>query len=445
MCRDQSLVGAMCSVVIYVREAFSSVSDQFLKEMRERGLIAQIVHEDEFTAHLSSGRRAAYIGFDPTADSLHVGSLMQIMSLVRWQRAGHRVIAVVGGGTGLVGDPSGKTEMRQLLTPEDIRRNMAGIKRQLEVFIDFSSPDKAIMVDNADWLTKLEYLPFLRDIGRHFSVNRMLSAECFKQRYEKGLSFIEFNYMLLQSYDFLHLFRTEKCTVQLGGDDQWSNILSGMELVRRLEQAQAFCATTPLVTTSDGRKMGKTEKGAVWLDAAKTSPFEYYQYWRNIEDASVEQCLRFFTHLPMERVRELSALKGSQVNEAKKVLAWECTAMLHGSAAADAASAAAGKLFGGPAPGGGGSAGSGTGGSEPTVHVPLASLAGGVPIADFLVTAGAAESRSEARRLIQQGGLALNGKKVDDVRYKVTESDFPGPDGCLVRKGKKYWYRVRIS
>jgi tyrosyl-tRNA synthetase len=420
------------------------VSSGFLEVMRERGLMAQVVHEQEFAEHLASGRRTAYIGFDPTAPSLHVGSLMQIMTLVRWQRAGHRVVALVGGGTGLIGDPSGKTDMRQLLTPESIKRNMEGIKAQLAKFVDFSSPEQAIMVDNADWLLKLEYLPFLRDYGKHFSVNRMLTAECFRQRLEKGLSFLEFNYMLLQSYDFLHLYRTQKCTVQLGGDDQWSNILSGMELVRRLEQAQAFCATTPLVTTSDGRKMGKTEQGAVWLDGALTSPFDYWQYWRNVEDASVEKCLRFFTHLPMERVRELGSLKGSAINEAKKILAWECTAMLHGKDAADAAQASAEQLFtSGGRPGAGGA--EGAAGSEPTTVIDRALVDAGMPVADFLIQGKVAESKSEARRLIQQGGLALGDKKVDDIHYKVTLSDFDSSGSCLVRKGKKHWFRYRIS
>ena len=410
--------------------------------MRERGLMAQVVHEQEFAEHLATERRTAYIGFDPTAPSLHVGSLMQIMTLVRWQRAGHRVVALVGGGTGLIGDPSGKTDMRQLLTPETIKVNMEGIRRQLAKFVDFSSPAQAIMVDNADWLLKLEYLPFLRDYGKHFSVNRMLTAECFRQRLEKGLSFLEFNYMLLQSYDFLHLYRTERCTVQLGGDDQWSNILSGMELVRRLEQAQAFCATTPLVTTSDGRKMGKTEQGAVWLDPALTSPFEYWQYWRNVEDASVEKCLRFFTHLPMDRVRELASLKGSAINEAKKILAWECTAMLHGKDAADAAQASAEKLFSGNAGTGGPAA---SDGSEPTTEVDQAVLSAGMPVADFLILGKVVDSKSEARRLIQQGGLALGSKKVDDIHYKVTPADFDSAGSCLVRKGKKHWFRFRIS
>ena len=408
----------------------------FLEVMRERSLVAQVTHEDELIEHLKTGVRTAYVGFDPTADSLHAGSLMPVMALVRWQQAGHRVIAVVGGGTGLIGDPSGKTDMRQMLTAEDIKKNLAGIRKQLEKFLDLSDPAKGIIVDNADWLTKLEYLPFLRDIGRHFSVNRMLTADCFKNRMEKGLSFLEFNYMLLQSYDFLHLFREESCTVQLGGDDQWSNIIAGGDLVRRLTSGKAFCVTTPLLVKPDGGKMGKTEKGAVWLDPAKTSPFEYFQYWRNVEDVMVGPCLRYFTHLPMAEVLRLEALPGAEINEAKKILAYECTRLLHGESEAKAAVESAASLFTAGGPGGAG--------SEPQLEVAEGVFGDGMLIADFLVATSALESKGEAKRLLQQGGIAINGKKVDDMSYKITKSDFSDGDSCLIKKGKKHYYRIRI-
>ncbi len=408
----------------------------FIETLRERGLVAQITHEDELREHLKEAPRAAYIGFDPTASSLHVGSLLQIMTLRRWQQAGGRVIVVVGGGTVMVGDPTGKSELRQMLTPETIANNMVGIKKQLAHFIDFSSPSRAIMVNNYDWLGSLNYLEFLREIGPHFSVNRMLTAECFKQRLEKGLSFLEFNYMLLQSYDFLHLYRKEKCTLQMGGDDQWSNILAGMELVRRLAGGKAFCLTTPLLTTSDGRKMGKTEKGAVWLDGTLTSPYDYFQYWRNVEDSVVSNCLAYFTELPMAEVNRLASLSGAGINEAKKVLAYEATRMLHGQEAADQAALAAQKLFAG---------GAGAGGNEPEVFVGAADIHGGIGVLDLLVKTKIVPSKAEARRLVEQGGLAINGEKVDDIHVKITDSDFKGDSGCLVKKGKKHYFRLRLS
>ncbi len=412
----------------------------FLETMKERGLVAQVTHEDELREHLKAPR-TAYAGYDPTAASLHVGHLMPTMALRRWQKAGHRVIAIVGGGTALIGDPSGKTEMRRMLTKDDIKTNMEGIKRQLAKFIDFSSPAKAIMVDNADWLAGLNYLEFLREIGPHFSVNRMLTADCFKQRMEKGLSFLEFNYMLLQSYDFLHLYRQEQCTVQLGGDDQWSNILAGMELVRRLGQpdhsAKGFALTLPLLVTSEGKKMGKTEKGAVWLDPELTSPYEYFQFWRNVEDVLVEKCLYYFTELSVEEVKTLAALPGAQINDAKVKLAYECTRMLHGAAAADDAQATAVRLFAG----GDGAAG----GNEPEAEIAAATFGGGMNVLDFLVAGTVAPSKGEARRLVQQGGLSINGVAVHDIAYNVTAQDFKGAEGCLVKKGKKHYYRLRIS
>lgn len=405
----------------------------FVELMQERGLLAQVTHEDELKAHLKGARRAAYIGFDPTAPSLHVGHLLQVLTLRRWQQCGHRVIVVVGGGTALVADPTGKTELRPMLTLEDVERNMLGIKAQIAKLIDFSHPEQAIMVNNADWLRQLNYVDLLREVGVHFSVNRMLSAECFKQRWDKGLSFLEFNYMIMQSYDFLQLFRSEGCTVQMGGDDQWSNILAGMELVRRLGHAQAFALTTKLLATADGKKMGKTEKGAVWLDPNLTSPYDYFQFWRNVEDAMVASCLAFFTELPMSEVARLSALEGASINDAKIELAWQATAMLHGKDEADKAKAAAAALF--------------TGGGEAGADAPLrlidpVAFADGMNVCELLVAAEIVPSKAEARRLIQQGGLVLAGEKVEDVNYRVARSALAGADGLLVRKGKKHWYRL---
>jgi len=415
----------------------------FLEVMRERGLVAQITHEEELAEHLASGPRTAYCGFDPSADSLHVGSLLPIMGLRRWQAAGHRVVALVGGGTGLIGDPSGKSEMRQIVDEGGLQKNLAGIRAQLERFLELKDPKRGVMVDNADWLKDLKYLPFLRDIGRHFSVNRMLSAECFKQRLEKGLSFLEFNYMLLQSYDFLHLYKAQSCTVQLGGDDQWSNMLSGVDLVRRLTGGKAFCVTMPLLTTTDGRKMGKTEKGAVWLDPDKTSPFEYYQYWRNVEDAMVEPCLRYFTDMGMTEIRQLAALQGAAINDAKKRLAWECTRIAHGEAAANEAQESAGRLFGGPGAGGAGNAGAG---NEPEHFLDRAAFEGkpDIGIVDMLASSGVVETKSEAKRLIQQGGLTVDGAKVVDLQARIAASELEKDGGCLVRKGKKHYHRIRL-
>ena len=408
----------------------------FVETLKGRGMLAQITHPEELHAHLAEGPRTAYIGFDPTASSLHVGSLMPIMALRRWQQAGHRVIAVVGGGTALVGDPSGKSDMRQMLTREQIDTNMAGIKQQLERFVDMSDPSRGIILNNADWLVPLHYLEFLREIGPHFSVNRMLTAECFRQRLEKGLSFLEFNYMLLQSYDFLHLYREQACTIQMGGDDQWSNILGGMELVRRLvPNGKSFCITFPLLTTSDGKKMGKTEKGAVWLDADRTSPYEYFQFWRNVEDAKIRDCLAYFTELPMTEVDRLGQLAGAAINEAKVVLAYEATRLLHGEKEAILAREAAAQLF----------AGVSGHGNEPEVVIDRKVLGDGLEVLEFLVITGIAPSKSEARRLVAQGGLVINGQKVEDMSYRVTPNDFLGAEGCLIRKGKKHHYRSRIS
>jgi tyrosyl-tRNA synthetase len=413
----------------------------FLEVMRERGLIAQITHEDELAGHLGEGPRIAYCGFDPSADSLHVGHLMPVMALRRWQAAGHKSVALIGGGTGLIGDPSGKSEMRQMIDSDGIQRNLAGIRTQLERFIDLKNPARGVVVNNADWLAELKYLPFLRDIGRHFSVNRMLAAECFKQRLEKGLSFLEFNYMLLQSYDFLHLFRSINCTVQLGGDDQWSNMLSGVDLVRRLTSSKAFCVTMPLLTTPDGRKMGKTEKGAVWLDAAKTSPFEYFQYWRNVEDVMVDPCLRYFTDLEMAEVTELNKAKGAAINDVKKRLAWECTKIAHGESAANEARESADRLF--SAAGGHGGQASG---NEPEHFVDRAALEGrpDISVVDMLAFSGVVPTKAEAKRLIQQGGLSVDDARITDLQARIPVSELEKAAGCLVRKGKKHYHRVRL-
>lgn len=410
----------------------------FLEVMRERGLIAQITHEEELGQHLASGVRTAYCGFDPSADSLHVGSLLPIMAMRRWQAAGHRVVALVGGGTGLIGDPSGKTEMRQMVDKQALEGNLAGITAQLERFLDLRNPMRGIVVNNADWLAELNYLEFLRDVGRHFSVNRMLTAECFRQRMEKGLSFLEFNYMLLQSYDFLHLYKAEQCTVQIGGDDQWSNMLSGVDLVRRLTGAKAFCVTLPLLTTTDGRKMGKTEKGAVWLDAAKTSPFEYFQYWRNVEDAMVEPCLRYFTDLSIAEIASLTAVAGAAINDAKKRLAWECTRIAHGEIAANEARESASRLFSS------GTAGMSSG-NEPEHFIDYAVEMGSeIGVVDMLAQAGVVATKSEAKRLIQQGGLTIDDLKINDLQARIAISEIEKPAGALVRKGKKHYHRVRL-
>ena len=432
----------------------------FIDTLQDRGLVAQMTHEPELRAHLSGGSRVVYAGFDPTAPSLHVGHLMPIMGLRRFQQAGHRVIAIGGGGTALVGDPTGKSEMRQLLTKEQIAKNLEGIEKQLAVFLKFDNHPSASDVEdlsqgapsphrgpqgqvlnNVDWLAGLNYLEFLRDIGPHFSVNRMLTAECFRQRLEKGLSFLEFNYMLLQSYDFLHLHRHYGCTVQIGGDDQWSNILGGMELIRRMGNgSQAFCVTLPLLTTTDGRKMGKTEKGAVWLDPSLTSPYEYFQYWRNVEDAKVGECLAYFTELPMNEVRRLKGLQGAQINEAKEVLAFETTRLLHGESAAEEALKAAKKLFGGA----GHAAGVPGSSEEPSVEVSQAQIAAGLDILELLRLAGLAASRGEARRLVTQGGVTLNAKDISDPSYRLTLEDCTAPQEGLIRKGKKAYRRIKV-
>ncbi len=409
----------------------------FLEVMRQRGLVAQVNHEPELEEHLKEGRRTAYMGFDPTADSLHVGHFLGAMNLKRWQESGHRVVALMGGGTGLVGDPTGKSELRQMLSDAAIAHNIEMIKKQLSRFINLDDPEQGIIVNNADWLMKLQYLPFLREYGQHFSVNRMLTAECFKQRLEKekGLTFLEFNYMILQGYDFLELYRTQGVTVQLGGDDQWSNMLAGGDLVHKVARGKSFCLTHPLLTTSDGKKMGKTEGGAIWLDPEKTTPFDFFQYWRNIADADVQRVFLQLTSVPVEEVSVLCSVQGAAINDAKVRLAYEITRIVHGEVAAHTARETAASLY---------TQGAGTG-SEPEVTVSTAVFGRALAAVDVLALSGIVGSKSEARRLIEQGGLTINGIRIDDVKYIVERSAIEGPDGCLVKKGKKHYYRLRFS
>lgn len=397
----------------------------------ERGYIKQLTHEEEMIKILEKEKVTFYIGFDPTADSLHVGHFIAMMFMAHMQRAGHRPIALVGGGTAMIGDPSGKTDMRKMLSKEEIDHNISCIKSQLSKLIDFSN-DKAILENNANWLLNLNYVDFIRDIGVHFSVNRMLTAECFKQRLEKGLSFLEFNYMLMQGYDFLVLNEKYGCTMQLGGDDQWSNILAGMELIRRKESKASYGMTCTLLTNSEGKKMGKTENGALWLDADKTSPYDFYQYWRNVSDTDVEKCLSLLTFVPMDEVRRLSALKDAEINQAKKVLAFEVTKLIHGEEEAMKAQTAAEALFGGGV----------DMSNVPTVAIPEEMKNAG--LIDILVYTKVLPSKAEARRLIEQGGLTINDKKIEDKNATLLESDFK--DGSvLIKKGKKKYYSLIIE
>lgn len=402
-----------------------------IEELKERGFIAQMTHEEETKALFDQEKVTFYIGFDPTADSLHVGHFMGMMAMAHLQRAGHRPICLVGGGTGTVGDPSGKTDMRKMMTDEQIRHNCACFQKQMECFIDFSD-DKALMVDNGEWLRKLNYIELLREVGAHFSVNRMLAAECYKQRLERGLTFLEFNYMIMQAYDFLELTHRYDCKLQMGGDDQWSNIIAGVELIRRKEAKPAFGITFTLLTTSEGKKMGKTEKGALWLDPEKTSPYDFYQYWRNVNDADVARCLALLTFLPMDEVRRLGALQDQAINEAKKVLAYEVTKLVHGEQAAQKAQEAAQALFGG----------AGSLDDAPTLSLSQSDL--GASLLDVLAREGVFASKSEGRRLIAQGGLTINEEKVADIGCALDAAHFA--DGAaLVRKGKKKYYRLVLQ
>ena len=401
--------------------------------LMERGFIEQLTHEDEIKELFEKEKITFYIGFDPTADSLHVGHFLTIMAMAHMQRAGHRPIALMGGGTGMIGDPTGKTDMRKMMTTETIDHNVECFKKQMSHFIDFSD-DKALIVNNADWIRNLNYIDFLREVGVHFSVNRMLTAECFKSRMEKGLSFLEFNYMLMQANDFLELNRKYNCVLQLGGNDQWSNIIAGVDLIRRCENKPAYGMTFKLLTNSEGKKMGKTEKGAVWLDPEKTSPYEFYQYWRNIGDKDVPKYLALLTFLPMDEVRRLSALEGSEINKAKEVLAYELTKIVHNEEEAIKAQTAARALFGGGA----------NGGSIPTTELSQSEFTDGMDILTLLTTVKLAPSRAEGRRLVQQGGIKVNEVKVDTIERKITLDDFNDGE-ILIQKGKKNFHKVKLS
>ena len=398
----------------------------------ERGFIEQVTDEEKLR-DLLRGRTTCYIGFDPTASSLHVGSLVPIMSLAHMQKHGHQPIALVGGGTGLVGDPSGKTEMRQILSLEEIEQNAEAQKKQFARFLDFSK-EKALLLNNAAWLTKLNYIDFLRDVGVHFSVNRMLASESVRIRLETGLSFIEFNYQLLQAYDFWHLFKHHACTVQMGGSDQWGNIVAGIDLIRRLEGKEAYGMTFPLIMTADGRKMGKTEKGAVWLDSERTSPYDYYQFWINTDDRDVSRFLALFTFLPMEEIREYGRLEGAELREAKEVLAFETTRILHGKEEAEKARNAARALFSGDE----------GEGSIPTTSMEKNVFDQGIPAFKLFEITGLCSSGSEARRLIDQGGAYLNKGRLDKFDLVIRIEDFNQKGELLLRSGKKKFHRIRL-
>ena len=405
------------------------------EELKARGLIAQVTDEEEIRELVNNGKAVFYIGFDPTADSLHVGHFMALCLMKRLQMAGNRPIALIGGGTGYIGDPSGRTDMRSMMTPETIQHNCECFKKQMERFIEFGE-GKAIMVNNADWLLKLNYVDLLREVGACFSVNNMLRAECYKQRMEKGLSFLEFNYMIMQSYDFYHMFQTLGCNMQFGGDDQWSNMLGGTELIRRKLGKDAYAMTITLLLNSEGKKMGKTASGAVWLDPNKTSPYDFYQYWRNIEDADVLKCIRMLTFLPLEQIDEMDKWEGSQLNTAKEILAYELTKLVHGEEEAAKAQEAARALFGG----------SGDSANMPCTKLCRAdfSESGEIDILTLLVKCGLAASKGEARRLVQQGGVSVCGQKVGDIETKFSCKDCCG-DGAIIKKGKKVYHKALME
>lgn len=404
------------------------------EELQARGLIAQVTDEERIRDLVNNGKAVFYIGFDPTADSLHVGHFMALCLMKRLQEAGNRPIALIGGGTAMIGDPSGRTDMRQMMTKETIDHNCECFKKQMSRFIDFSE-GKALMVNNADWLLDLNYIEVLREVGAHFSVNRMLTAECYKQRMEKGLSFLEFNYMIMQSYDFYALYQRYGCNLQFGGDDQWSNMLGGTELIRRKLGKDASAMTITLLLNSEGKKMGKTQKGAVWLDPNKTSPFEFYQYWRNVADADVLKCLRMLTFLPLEQIDEMDKWEGSQLNTAKEILAYELTKLVHGEEEANQAQKAAKALF----------VGGGMAGSVPTKEYPKETLDNGIDIITLLVDAKLAASRSEGRRLVQQGGVTVNDVKVPAFDTVYSSKDFNEEGALMIRKGKKGFCQIKAQ
>ena len=403
---------------------------QIYEELQARGLLAQVTDEKEIREMVNNGKATFYIGFDPTADSLHVGHFMALCLMKRLQMAGNRPIALLGGGTGMIGDPSGRTDMRQMMTVETIQHNCDCFKKQMSRFIDFSD-GKALMVNNADWLLDLNYVELLREVGPHFSVNRMLTAECYKQRMERGLSFLEFNYMIMQSYDFYMLFQKYGCNMQFGGDDQWSNMLGGTELIRRKLGKDAYAMTITLLLNSEGKKMGKTQSGAVWLDPNKTSPFDFYQYWRNVADADALKCLRMLTFLPLEQIDEMDHWEGSQLNEAKEILAYELTALVHGDEEAKKAQAGARALFG-----------TGNAQEMPTQELTEEDLTDdGIDLIGALVKAELVTSRSEGRRAIEQGGVSVDGEKIGDIKYVLTRDQLSG-DGVVLRRGKKKFKKI---
>ena len=404
------------------------------EELKARGLIAQVTDEDEIKEMVNNGKATFYIGFDPTADSLHVGHFMALCLMKRLQMAGNRPIALLGGGTGMIGDPSGRTDMRQMLTKETIQHNIDCFKQQMSRFIDFSD-GKAHMVNNADWLMNLNYVELLREVGAHFSVNRMLTAECYKQRMERGLSFLEFNYMIMQSYDFYMLYQKYGCNMQFGGDDQWSNMLGGTELIRRKLGKDAYAMTITLLLNSEGKKMGKTQSGAVWLDPNKTSPFDFYQYWRNVDDADVIKCMRLLTFLPLEEIDEMAKWEGSELNKAKEILAYQLTELVHGEEEAKKAQEGARALFSG----------------ADTSHMPTTELSeedfdeeGKIDLITLLVKAELVPSRSEGRRAIQQGGVSIDGEKLTDIYHTVEKDAFAG-DGIVLKRGKKKFKKICVK
>ena len=405
------------------------------EELKARGLIAQVTDEDEIKEMVNNGKATFYIGFDPTADSLHVGHFMALCLMKRLQMAGNKPIALVGGGTAMIGDPSGRTDMRQMLTKETIQHNIDCFKKQMERFIDFSD-GKALMVNNAEWLMNLNYVELLREVGAHFSVNRMLTAECYKQRMERGLSFLEFNYMIMQSYDFYMLYQKYGCNMQFGGDDQWSNMLGGTELIRRKLGKDAYAMTITLLLNSEGKKMGKTQSGAVWLDPNKTSPFDFYQYWRNVDDADVIKCMKLLTFLPLEEIQEMEKWEGSQLNKAKEILAFQLTELVHGTEEAKKAEAGAKALF--------------AGGAD-TEHMPTTELAaedfdeeGNIDLISLLVKSALVTTRSEGRRAIEQGGVSVDGEKVTDIRHVLSKDALTG-DGIVLKRGKKKFNKVFVK
>ena len=416
--------------IIEMEELIMGVYD----ELKARGLIAQLTNEEKVRDLLNNGKTSFYIGFDPTADSLHVGHFVQIMVMAHMQKAGHTPIALFGGGTGMIGDPSGKTAMRRMMTREEIDHNVRCFQKQMSRLVDFSD-GKAIMVNNADWLMNLNYIQFLREVGVHFSVNRMLSFECYKQRLERGLSFFELNYMLMQSYDFLVLNRKYGCQLELGGDDQWSNIIGGVELIRKADDKEAYGMTFTLLTTSDGRKMGKTESGAVWLDPEKTSPYDFYQYWRNVDDADVIRCLKILTFLPLEEIEAMAKWEGSQLNKAKEILAFEVTKLIHGEEEAVKAQNAARAIFGGGAH------------SEKMPSTELSDgdfTDGEISVLDLLAKTKLVPSKGEARRLIDQGGISIDDEKVNSVTAKISKSSFE-KGFVIIKKGKKVYHKAILS